>query len=211
MLLTENASNAPRHTASYLLMNCGYFSKVMCLREKSKQRTSLNLMKSNNLLHLSKEHVSCIWRAGPSIALFFPRFTHHVALSYCLCLSWVGVIPNILPSSHASSNEGRQQIHVATYHPSNEHGQVVQKLKRSAFARITALGRNSMAGLHNKLQKAESAFSFSTTLPVTHAAFGITDAFALFFYIYRNSTLKKMSPINTLKCHRAWKSKLIKL
>lgn len=154
-------------------------------------------------------HLTC--RTINSTILSFPCFTHHVALSYCLCLSWVGVIPNILPSSHASSKEGRQQIYIATYHPSNEHSQVVQKLKRSAFARITALGRNSMAGLHNKLQKAESAFSFSTTLPVTHAAFGITDAFALFFYIYRNSALKKMSPINALKCHRAWKSKLIKL
>lgn len=38
----------------------GYFSKVMCLREMSKQRTSLNLTKSHNLLHLKKEHVSCI-------------------------------------------------------------------------------------------------------------------------------------------------------
>lgn len=131
MLLTENASSAPRHTAFYLQW-LFFQGHVPERNEQAKDQLKLNeepqslaSEKRTCELHLTRRSIN-------STILFFPHFTHHVALCYCLRLSWVGVTPNILPRSHASSKEGRQQIHIATYHSTNE--QVMQKLKRSAFA-----------------------------------------------------------------------------
>lgn len=106
-----------------------------CAERNEKAKDQLKLNEEQQSLTSEEgtceQHLTC--RTINSTILSFPHFTHRVALSYCLRLSWVGVTPNILPRSHEFSKEGRQQIYIATYHPTNEHRQVMQKLKRSAF------------------------------------------------------------------------------
>lgn len=176
-------------------------------REISRQKTSLHLMKSNNLLHLRQEHVSCIWHAGQSIALFF---LFPVSLSYCLCLPELSQPLTFFLGTTHPQNKGDNKIYAAPYHPPNEYRQVTQTLKRSPFARTAALGRNCLAGLCSKLQNRTHIFFFLHS--VMHSALVSEKLVVLLVMIAKTGTLKEpMSPINALNVTEVVKSKSIKL
>lgn len=187
-----------------LLWTVVILPRSLYYREISRQKTSFHLMKSNNLLHLRQEHVSCIWHAGQSIALFFLFL---ISLFYCLYLPELSQPLMFFLGTTHPQNKGDNKIYTAPYHPPNEYRWVTQTLNRRLFARTAALGRNGLAGLHSKLQNRTCIFFFLHS--VMHSALVSEKLVVLLVMIAKTGTRKEpMSPVNALNVTEFVKSKI---
>lgn len=187
-----------------LLWTVVILPRSLYYREMSRQKTSFHLMKSNNLLHLRQEHVSCIWHAGQSIALFF---LFPISLSYCLCLPELSQSLMFFLGTTHPQNKGDNKIYAAPYHPPNKYRQVMQSLNGCLFARTAALGRNGLAGFRSKLQNRTYIFFFLHS--VMHSALVSEKLVVLLVMIAKTGTLKEpMSPIKALNVTELVKSKI---
>lgn len=187
-----------------LLWTVVILPRSLYYREMSRQKTSFHLMKSNNLLHLRQEHVSCIWHAGQSIALFF---LFPISLFYCLYLPELSQPLMFFLGTTHPQNKGDNKIYTAPYHPPNEYRWVTQTLNEHLFARTAALGRNGLAGLCSKLQNRTCIFFFLHS--VMHSALVSEKLVVLLVMIAKTGTRKEpMSPVNALNVMELAKSKI---
>lgn len=185
-----------------LLWTVVILPRSLYYREMSRQKTSFHLMKSNNLLHLRQEHVSCIWHAGQSIALFF---LFPISLSYCLCLPELSQSLMFFLGTTHPQNKGDNKIYAAPYHPPNKYRQVMQSLNGCLFARTAALGRNGLAGFRSKLQNRTYIFFF---LHSDAFCFDVREACGFTGYDCKNRYSQRTNEsYQSFKCHGACKIK----